>query len=244
MAARCVSADLDTASERAMSAESAGVSAAGLAANSAASRRAWPRSAGSSAPESSQGSRDGRGGGVASAVSAMSAVSACSAVRAGCRRPVTGASDPSRLTGASSRITCALVPPIPNADTPARRGRSDDDGQGRAAVSSSTRPDDQSTCGDGDSACSVAGSSACRMACTILMTPATPAAAWVCPRLDLTEPSQSGGCSGARSCPYVASSAPASIGSPSFVPVPCPSTTSTSPPRSPASASARAMSCR
>ena len=49
---------------------------------------------------------------------------------------------------ASSRITCALVPLIPNEDTPARRGRSPA-GHGRGSVSSSTSPADQSTCGDG-----------------------------------------------------------------------------------------------
>ena len=55
--------------------------------------------------------------------------------------------------------------------------------------------------------------------------------------LDLTEPSHSGR-SAARSWPYVASSACASIGSPSVVPVPCASTTSTSAGDSPAFASA------
>ena len=63
-------------------------------------------------------------------------------------------------------------------------------GQSLASVSSSTAPADQSTCGDGSSTCSVCGSTPCRMAMTILMTPATPAAAWVWPMLDLTEPSQ------------------------------------------------------
>ncbi|CAM5744314.1 hypothetical protein SALBM311S_01337 [Streptomyces alboniger] len=76
------------------------------------------------------------------------------------------------------------------------------------------------------------------MACTILMTPVTPAAAWVCPRFDLTEPSHSGGRPSSRPWPYVASRAPASTGSPSVVPVPCASTASTSCGRSPASANA------
>ncbi len=65
----------------------------------------------------------------------------------------------------------------------------------------------------------------CRIASTVLMTPATPAACEVCPMLDFAEPSHSGS---ARFRPYVASSACASIGSPSLVPVPCPSTASTS----------------
>ncbi|GAA3673026.1 hypothetical protein GCM10022420_061900 [Streptomyces iranensis] len=55
---------------------------------------------------------------------------------------------------------------------------------------------------------------------------------------DFSDPSHSGRSSG-RPCPYVASSARASIGSPSVVPVPCPSITSTSEAESRASASAR-----
>jgi hypothetical protein len=69
-----------------------------------------------------------------------------------------------------------LVPLIPNDETPARRGRSPAV-QGRASVSSSTAPADQSTRGDGASMCSVRGIVSCRNACTILITPATPAAA-------------------------------------------------------------------
>ncbi|PSK61881.1 hypothetical protein B0E53_06217 [Micromonospora sp. MH33] len=65
------------------------------------------------------------------------------------------------------------------------------------------------------------------MAITILMTPATPAADWLCPRFDLIEPSHSGS-PPSRSWPYVAIRACASIGSPRVVPVPCASTTSTS----------------
>ncbi len=40
--------------------------------------------------------------------------------------------------------------------------------------------------------CRVLGSVPWRIAISILMTPATPAAAWVWPMLDLTEPSSSG----------------------------------------------------
>src|SRR5215470_4784442 len=54
---------------------------------------------------------------------------------------------------------------------------------------------------------------------------------------DLMEPSHNGRSAG-RPCPYVAISACASIGSPSVVPVPCASTTSTSAGFSPALASA------
>jgi hypothetical protein len=84
-------------------------------------------------------------------------------------------------------MTCALVPLIPNEDTAARRGRPVS-GQATGSRSNSTEPADQSTCGDGSSMCNDRGSSPCRMASTILMIPAIPAAAWVCPMLDLTEP--------------------------------------------------------
>ena len=103
----------------------------------------------------------------------------------------------SPAAGASSTMTCALVPLIPNADTPARRGRPWA-AQGTASVTSRTSPADQSTWGDGSAACRVAGSIPCRRASTILIRPATPAAAWVWPMFDLTEPSHSGR---SRSCP-------------------------------------------
>ncbi len=102
--------------------------------------------------------------------------------------------------GASSTMTCAFVPLAPKAETPARRGRSSAPGHSWASVSSSTAPADQSTCDDGVFACSVLGSSPCRMASTILITPATPAAACVCPMFDFTDASRSGR-SSARPCP-------------------------------------------
>ncbi len=113
--------------------------------------------------------------------------------------PVSAGTSDAAGRGASSTMTCALVPLIPNADTPARRTRSPA-GHGIASVSSRTSPADQSTCGEGSSAWSVRGSFWCRSASTILMTPAMPADAWVCPRLDLTEPSHNGRSSG-RSWP-------------------------------------------
>ncbi|GAA5708303.1 hypothetical protein Save01_09188 [Streptomyces avermitilis] len=78
------------------------------------------------------------------------------------------------------------------------------------------------------------------MAMTILITPATPAAACVWPMLDFSDPSHSG-CPAGRSWPYVASSACASIGSPSLVPVPCASTASMSAAVRPAEVSAWRM---
>ena len=120
----------------------------------------------------------------------------------------------------------ALVPLMPKAETPARRGRPVS-GQGVGSVSRRMAPLDQSMCGEGSSACSVRGSRPCLIASTILITPATPAAAWLWPMLDFSEPSQSGR-SPLRPSPYVASRACASMGSPSVVPVPCASTASTS----------------
>src|SRR5262249_43985225 len=87
-----------------------------------------------------------------------------------------------RSAGADSTMMCALVPLIPNDDTPALRtcpGERPSAGHGRASVSSDTDPAVQSTCGLGASTCNVAGSVSWRIACTILITPATPAAAWV-----------------------------------------------------------------
>ena len=78
--------------------------------------------------------------------------------------------------GACSSITWAFVPLMPNADTPARRGRSVWSGHGRALPTTSIVPDDQSTCGVGESRCNVAGTTPCRIDSTVLITPATPAA--------------------------------------------------------------------
>ena len=80
--------------------------------------------------------------------------------------------------GGASMITCALVPLMPNDDTPARRTRPLT-GHGRASVNSAMRPADQSTCGLGSSTCRVAGNTSWRIAKIIFITPATPAAAWV-----------------------------------------------------------------
>ena len=85
-------------------------------------------------------------------------------------------------------------------DTPARLGRPGSRGQSTAPVASCTAPADQSTCEVGSAACSVGGTASCRIAITILITPATPAAAWVCPMFDFTDPSHNGR-PFARPCP-------------------------------------------
>ena len=91
------------------------------------------------------------------------------------------------------------MPLKPNEDTAARRG-CPASGQGIVSVTSRTAPESQSICEEGASTCSVAGTMPWAMAVTILMTPAAPAAAWVCPMLDFTDPSSSGR-SVSRPCP-------------------------------------------
>ncbi|GLY16565.1 hypothetical protein Kisp01_35800 [Kineosporia sp. NBRC 101677] len=93
--------------------------------------------------------------------------------------------------GASSRIAWALVPLIPNDDTPARRGRPVC-GQSCGWVSRFSPEAAQSTCGVGSLMFSEAGSIPWRSAITVLITPATPAAAWVWPMFDFTEPTCTG----------------------------------------------------
>ncbi|GLY15225.1 hypothetical protein Kisp01_22400 [Kineosporia sp. NBRC 101677] len=95
------------------------------------------------------------------------------------------------VAGACSRIRWALVPLIPKEETPARRG-CPFSVHSRASASSSTEPALQSTWVVGASTLSVRGSVPARIAITILMIPATPAAAWVWPMFDFSEPSQSG----------------------------------------------------
>ena len=80
---------------------------------------------------------------------------------------------------------------MPNPDTAARRGLSRA-GHARGSVNNDTAPADQSTCGVGTSTCNVLGITPWRIACTILITPATPAAADVWPMFDLIDPSHNG----------------------------------------------------
>ncbi len=76
---------------------------------------------------------------------------------------------------------------MPKEETPARRlcplGS-----QGAASASSSTFPWDQSTLEEGRSLWRLRGIVPSRIAITALITPATPAAAWVWPMFDLIEP--------------------------------------------------------
>ena len=157
----------------------------------ASSRPAWSRRAGALRATSSQGR-------------AVRSVSS--------RRPRVAVLGRVRRAGGSSRMTWALVPEMPNDGDPGaadalagaarRRLRCSSRTAPAVPVHVRTRAVRRAGCAAG---CRV------RRARIILMMPATPAAAWVCPMLDLTEPSHSGRSSG-RSWPYVASSACASIG--------------------------------
>ncbi|SON63822.1 hypothetical protein MSIMFI_05353 [Mycobacterium simulans] len=147
----------------------------------------------------------------------------CSGAAAGME--FAGSSAATDAGGACCRITWALVPLIPNDETPAVRG-CPVCGHGTGSVNNRTAPADQSMCGLGSSTCRVGGRMSWLSAKTILISPAAPAAAWVWPILDLIEPNHTGS-SGLRWAPYVANNAPASIGSPNRVPVPWASTTST-----------------
>ncbi len=130
--------------------------ASAVAANSR-SRAACPRSPAAERAESAQGT---------TAVSPAVPSTGSAGCSAGCS------------AGACSRTTWAFVPLMPNDETAARRGRPVS-GQARLSVTSSTSPADQSTCGVGSSTCSVLGTTPWRIASTILMMPATPAAACV-----------------------------------------------------------------
>ena len=102
-----------------------------------------------------------------------------------------------RAAAGLSRMTWALVPLKPKEETAARRGRpARSRGHATALGEQPDRPATSPRARRARSTCRVCGSIPCRMASTILITPATPAAAWVCPMLDFTEPSHSGRSSG------------------------------------------------
>eukprot|EP00964_Phaeocystis_antarctica_P070323 scaffold42803_cov69-Phaeocystis_antarctica.AAC.1 len=75
-------------------------------------------------------------------------------------------------------------------------------------------------------------------------SPAIAAAVSPCPPIALTLLTTSGACASPRACSSAACSEPASIGSPSAVPVPCASSRATSAAATPASASAACSSAR
>ena len=146
-----------------------------------------------------------------------------------------GLSVPADWWVGSSMTMWALVPLMPKAEMPARRGCVWGC-HGCASVSSSTAPAVQSTCVVGSSMCSVAGRRSWRIAMTILMIPATPAAAWVCPMFDLMEPNHNGWPHRGPDRRSLTTPVPRWVAE--RVPVPCASTTSTSDGCSPALANA------
>ena len=98
-------------------------------------------------------------------------------------------SAPAGSVGASSRITCALVPPTPNELTPAQRG-APPGGHGVSAVGIASRVPSSEMCGLSVEKCTCGGIASCCSASTTLISPATPAAASRWPRLAFAEPSQ------------------------------------------------------
>ncbi len=129
--------------------------------------------------------------------------------------PVTGAG------GASWRIACALVPPMPNELTPARSGPSPV--QGAVSVLTLKGPAAKSMAGLGVVWLTVGTSVRCFIMSTVLRTPATPAAASRWPMLDFTEPMAQNPVSAVDSL-NARVSAETSTGSPRLVAVPCAST--------------------
>ncbi len=122
----------------------------------------------------------------------------------------------------SVSTTWQLVPPMPNALTPATSGLS---GWGQAPVCCWTRRFSRSReiSGLGRSKFRLGTSFRCLRHSAALSSPTTPAAPSRWPMLVLAEPTSSG-LVRSRAVPSAAPSAAASIGSPILVPVPCSST--------------------
>src|SRR5215208_5630876 len=79
-------------------------------------------------------------------------------------------------SGPCSSTTCALVPPNPNEDTPARRGRCIE-AQSVGSATTFSRRFSNGMCGLGFSECRLAGCGPRCTASTVLQNPAIPAAA-------------------------------------------------------------------
>jgi hypothetical protein len=141
--------------------------------------------------------------------------------------------------GASASIACAFVPPKPNELTPMRLGVPLAF-QPVVAVATWNGPRSKSMSGLGSRKFRLGTSSPCRSCNTALTNDATPAALSRCPMLDFTELSRTGASRSAPS-PNTLASAATSIGSPSWVAVPCASTAPTVSGDTPATASAAAI---
>ena len=141
-------------------------------------------------------------------------------------------------SGASSKIRCAFVPPMPKELTPARRGPPPGGaGQGLVSVQTAKGDSARTLRGFGSAKCKLGTSVRCRSISAALTNPAIPAAQCRWPTLDLTEPNPTE--PGVRpAVPNTLASAAISIGSPSAVPVPCASTYPIAAGERPATASA------
>ena len=128
----------------------------------------------------------------------------------------------SRTAGACSRITCALVPPIPMECTPARR-TSPGTGHAVSRAGSTNGLDSTASAGFGARKFTSGGTMPCRSTRTALISPARPAALSRCPMAGLVEPSAQNPVRSVwrRNASVRAAN---SIGSPLNVPVPCAST--------------------
>ena len=109
----------------------------------------------------------------------------------------------------ASRTTWALMPPKPNALTPARRGRSP-----HGAAASITRKRVVASSARGCSQCSDGGWTSWCNASAALIKPATPAAGMAWPIIDFTEPSPGAGplAGPPKNCASAASSTASPVG--------------------------------
>ncbi len=180
--------------------------------------------AGSVAPVSSSRSSRARS---ASACSECADTGSSTGARCSLSSEWPSAAGPSAATGVSGRgapvsTTCALVPPQPKLLTPRKTCSSAGSGSGsRTTVTFSSS---KAISGLSSAECRLGGTTPWRSASSALNSPGMPAAASRWPMLVFTEPIGSGPASALRVCPSTRPTAPASIGSPTEVPVPCAST--------------------
>ena len=88
----------------------------------------------------------------------------------------------------SSRMRCALLPPNPKAEIPARSTPSATSPRAQGSAALRTRNGEPPSAASSLSTCRVGGRTSLRIASMTLMTPATPAAVMRCPVFDFNEP--------------------------------------------------------
>eukprot|EP00964_Phaeocystis_antarctica_P021528 scaffold11947_cov82-Phaeocystis_antarctica.AAC.2 len=151
------------------------------------------------------------------------------------------------MRGADCSSACAIVPLYPNDDTPPTSKPSPfrfiaarPVGSAHAAPlcrASLTRGLSRRSCAFGTASPRESPAASTR-------SPDIAAAGSPWPQFALTAPTTSGSCASPRACSIAACSEPASIGSPSAVPVPCASSRATDAAATPASANAACSSAR